>query len=73
MCRMEFFTLITQVSSRSDYSHTRAKSVDISLRKKMKKKRFFVQILLQCIHSCQPINTIFETQQDGTQTLRTMC
>ncbi len=36
-------------------------------------KRFFVQILLQHTCSCQPIDTIFETQLDGTQTLRTMC
>ncbi len=43
---MEFFTLITQVSSRSDHSdahmgQARTKSVDISVQKKMKKKKGF--------------------------------
>ncbi len=50
-----------------------AKSVDISLRKKWRKKKFFVQILLCHTRSCQPIDTIFETQVDGTQMIRTMC
>ncbi len=32
----------------------------------MQKKKVFVQILLQRTRSCQPIDTIFETQLDGT-------
>ncbi len=48
----------------------RVKSVDISL---LKKKKKVVQILLQRTRSCQPIDTVFETQLDGTQMLRGMC
>ncbi len=47
---MEFFTLRTQVSSQSD--HSDAKSVDISLQIKIKKKKGFVQILLYHMRSC---------------------
>ncbi len=47
-------------------------SVDISLWKKMKEKKIFVQILLQQTRSYKPLDTIFETQLDGTQTLRTV-
>ncbi len=75
---MEFFTLLTQVSSRFDHSDARTgqsaqSQLTLTYRKNEEKKKVFVQILLQRMRSCQPIDTIFETQLDGTQLLRTMC
>ncbi len=71
---MEFFTLITQVFQGDPTILTpvwakRAKSVDIST-EKMKKKKVFVQILLCNTCSCQPIDTIFETQLNGTRDVK---